>query len=173
MRSDQHGTAGVGDERPFDAVLAMPFGAVGIRVGTDAIEEIAYLPPGTPAREPANALARRACEQISRYAEDPEVPFDLPLDPSGTDFQRRVWRAIAAIPRGETRTYGELASSLRSSPRAVGQACGANPLPIVVPCHRVVASGGLGGFAHHESGYLIDTKRWLLAHEGWSGARRP
>ena len=83
----------------------------------------------------------------------------------GTAFQRRVWDRIAAIPRGETRTYGDLARMLRSAPRAVGQACGNNYFPLVIPCHRVVAAGGLGGFAHTSSGYLLDVKRWLLAHE--------
>ena len=75
-------------------------------------------------------------------------------------------REIAAIPRGEVRTYGDLAKRLGSSARAVGQACGDNPVPIVVPCHRVVGANGIGGFAHAADGYLVATKRWLLAHEG-------
>jgi len=77
-----------------------------------------------------------------------------------------VWAKIAAIGAGRTRSYGELARELRSAPRAVGQACGANPIPIVVPCHRVLAAGGIGGFAHHEGGFHLAIKRWLLAHEG-------
>jgi methylated-DNA-[protein]-cysteine S-methyltransferase len=83
-----------------------------------------------------------------------------------TDFQRKVWKGIAAIRPGKTRTYGELAERIKSSPRAVGNACGANPYPLVVPCHRVVATNhGLGGFARQRGGFLLDVKRWLLAHE--------
>jgi methylated-DNA-[protein]-cysteine S-methyltransferase len=90
----------------------------------------------------------------------------LPLRPSGTAFQRRVWGQIAAIPSHQTRTYGEVAKALHNAPRAVGQACGANPFPLVIPCHRVIATGGgLGGFARHGGGFLLDVKRWLLAHE--------
>ena len=78
---------------------------------------------------------------------------------------------ISAIEAGRTRSYGELARELRSAARAVGQACGANPLPLVVPCHRVLAAGGIGGFAHSEGGFLLEVKRWLLAHEGAAAAR--
>lgn len=150
----------------FDAILETPFGALGVRTEGEALAVIRFLPPGTPARKPANALAERACAQLTAYLADPQAGFDLPLKAAGTAFQRRVWRAIAAIPQGRTLTYGEIAKSLKSAPRAVGQACGRNPYPVVVPCHRVVASdGGLGGFASATGGYLLDTKRWLLAHE--------
>lgn len=150
----------------FDAVVATPFGALGVRTEEDAIAEIRFLPPGTKTLEPTNALAARACQQLAVWIADPKARFDLPLKPAGTTFQRDVWRAIAAIPKGKTLTYGEIAKRLKSAPRAVGQACGRNPYPIVVPCHRVVASdGGLGGFASATGGYLLDTKRWLLAHE--------
>ncbi|MDR2240785.1 MAG: methylated-DNA--[protein]-cysteine S-methyltransferase [Zoogloeaceae bacterium] len=151
---------------PFDAVLRAPFGALGVRIEGEAITEIRFLPPGTGAIEPKTALARRARDQLAAYLADPGAGFDLPLQTAGTDFQRRVWRAIAAIPKGKTLTYGEIARRLQSAPRAVGQACGRNPYPVVVPCHRVIAAdGGLGGFASARGGYLLDTKRWLLAHE--------
>ena len=86
----------------------------------------------------------------------------------GTAFQQRVWGAIASIPRGHVRTYGDLARLLGSAPRAVGQACGANWFPLVVPCHRVTAAGGLGGFSNSADadGFHLGVKRWLLAHEG-------
>ncbi|HZX26676.1 MAG TPA: methylated-DNA--[protein]-cysteine S-methyltransferase, partial [Telluria sp.] len=91
-----------------------------------------------------------------------------PIARQGSEFQRRVWDAISGIPRGEVRTYGQVAKFIQSAPRAVGQACGANPYPLVIPCHRVTASGGLGGFSNHddENGYYLAVKRWLLAHEG-------
>ncbi len=150
----------------FDAVLAAPFGALGVRTEGNAIAEIRFLPPGTPALKPKTALAERACAQLASYLTDPKAGFDLPLKADGTDFQRSVWCAIAAIPQGKTLTYGEIAKRLKSAPRAVGQACGRNPYPVVVPCHRVVAAdGGLGGFASATGGYLLDTKRWLLEHE--------
>ncbi len=91
-----------------------------------------------------------------------EGGFDLPLAPQGTAFQRRVWEALRRIPLGETRTYGDLARALDSAARAVGRANGANPLPILIPCHRVVAAGGLGGYSAPGG---IETKSWLLAHE--------
>jgi methylated-DNA-[protein]-cysteine S-methyltransferase len=150
----------------FDAVLKTPFGALGVRTEDDAIMEIRFLPPGTPAFRPKTALAERACAQLAAYLADPKVGFDLPLKAAGTAFQRSVWKAIAAIPPGSTLTYGEIARRLKSAPRAVGQACGRNPYPVAVPCHRVVASdGSLGGFANARGGYLLDTKRWLLEHE--------
>jgi len=99
------------------------------------------------------------------YLNNPDAQFTLPLKLNGTPHQQKVWRAMCKIPRGETRSYGELAAELRSAAQAVGQACGANPLPIVVPCHRVVGKSGLGGFMKHGSGDPLDIKRWLLAHE--------
>jgi methylated-DNA-[protein]-cysteine S-methyltransferase len=150
----------------FDAVLKTPFGALGVRTEGQAIAEIRFLPPGTKTLEPRNALAARACQQLAVWIADPKARFDLPLKPAGTTFQRNVWRTIAAIPKGKTLTYGEIAKRLRSAARAVGQACGRNPYPIVVPCHRVVAAdGGLGGFAGATGGFLLEAKRWLLAHE--------
>ena len=150
----------------FSAILDLPFGGFGIRADADRILELQFLPPGTPPLAPESALAERATAQITAWLDDPDRTFDLPLAASGTPFQRRVWAAIATIQRGTHRTYGEIANDISSVARAVGQACGANPFPIVVPCHRVVATGGgIGGFANSTSGYLLDTKRWLLQFE--------
>jgi methylated-DNA-[protein]-cysteine S-methyltransferase len=149
----------------FDAVLTLPCAAVGVRVRAAAIAEIAFLPFDTPVRLPSNGLAARACEQILAYADDPSRGIDLPLAVEGSEFQQRVWAAIARIPSGATRTYGELARELGSTARAVGQACGDNRLPLAIPCHRVVAARGTGGFAHRTDRVMLDVKRWLLAHE--------
>jgi methylated-DNA-[protein]-cysteine S-methyltransferase len=149
----------------YDVVVAFPRMKVAVRTREDRIAEIRYLPPSAPASKPRNALAERAAQQLSRYREDPDSAFDLPLVIEGTPFQRRLWKALCEIPRGSTLTYGELARRLGGEARAIGQACGDNRLPIIVPCHRVVAAGGIGGFAHSTSGYLIEAKRWLLAHE--------
>ena len=150
----------------YDAVLAAPFGRLGIRAEGDAIAEVSFLPDDARPRAPGNALAKRACAQVERYLRDPSFRFDLPLKPVGTGFQRRVWAAIAAIPQGRTLSYGDIARDLGSAARAVGQACGENRFPLVIPCHRVVSASGIGGFAHREGGYLLRIKRWLLAHEG-------
>jgi methylated-DNA-[protein]-cysteine S-methyltransferase len=150
----------------YEAKLPTPFALLGIRTEGDVLAEIMLLPKSAGALAPRDRLAARACAQIERYLEDCEFRFDLPIAFQGTPFQRRVWRQISAIDAGRTRSYGEIARELGSSPRAVGQACGANPVPLVVPCHRVLAAGGLGGFAHHEGGFHLSVKRWLLAHEG-------
>ena len=109
-------------------------------------------------------LLHRAKAQLEEYFDGTRRSFDLPLAPAGTAFQKSVWRAMQAIPAGSTRTYGDLAADLRSAPRAVGQACGRNPLPIVIPCHRVLGSNGAIGGYSGEGG--LDTKRDLLRLEG-------
>ncbi|HXM82233.1 MAG TPA: methylated-DNA--[protein]-cysteine S-methyltransferase [Burkholderiales bacterium] len=149
----------------FDAVVKFPAMHVGVRTQGERVAEIAYLPFSVPALAPRNRLAEQAARQLERYLTDPDAPFQLPLAEVGSEFQRRVWRAIRGIPRGRTLSYGQIAKALRSAPRAVGQACGANWFPLVIPCHRVVGAGGLGGFAHHGEGFHIEIKRWLLAHE--------
>ncbi len=149
----------------YAAVVGFPAMKVGIATRGERLSEIAYLSPDTRPIAPRSRLAERAVRQIERYRDDPEAVFDLPLDLRGTPFQLAVWRLLERIPRGETRTYGALAKSLGSAARAVGQACGENHFPVVIPCHRVVAASGLGGFAHARDGYLLEAKRWLLKHE--------
>lgn len=148
------------------ASVTAPFGAVGIWLQGASVAELRFLPPGTPAQAPDCALAAQVADQLARWFDAPRsARFDLPLAQRGTAFQQRVWQAIAAIPPARVRTYGALAAELGSAARAVGQACGANPFPIIVPCHRVVSSSGLGGFANATSGHLTDTKQWLLSFE--------
>jgi len=126
---------------------------------------IRYVPLSSPRVLPKSDLAKEALKQLERYRDDPDTVFDLPLLIEGSPLQRAVWDAMCAIPRGRTRTYGELARELGADARAIGQCCGDNRLPIVIPCHRVVAADGIGGFSHTTEGYLIEVKRWLLAHE--------
>lgn len=111
-------------------------------------------------------LLRRAAAQLASYFADATFDFDLPLDVRGSDFQRRVCDAILAIPAGATRSYGEMAKDLGVSAQAVGRACGGNPIPVIIPCHRVLGRHGLGGFSGGEG---IETKVWLLRHEGAAG----
>ena len=149
----------------YQAIVATPWFALGVRCGDDEVTAIEFLEP-RPEQAPTTPLAVETARQLHAYLNDPAFGFDLPLRPAGTTFQRRVWAEIATIPSGETHTYGQLAKNLKNAARAVGQACGANPYPVVVPCHRVVAAGGgLGGFARERGGFLIDVKRWLLQHE--------
>lgn len=150
----------------YQAKLKVPFGVLGIRCTADALTGIDFLSPGTTPQPPANAFAAKACEQLQAYLADPAFKFDLPLQLNGTAHRMKVWQAMRCIPSGATRNYGELAAELHSGAQAVGQACGANPIPIVVPCHRVVGKSGLGGFMQHGSGESLNIKRWLLAHEG-------
>ena len=154
----------------LDVTVDFPKMKVAVATREERVVEIRYLPPSAAALGPQNALAERAARQLERYRDDPDAAFDLPLLIEGTVFQRGVWEAMRAIPRGRTRTYGELARELGGEARAVGQACGDNRLPIVIPCHRVVAADGIGGFAHATDGYLIEAKRWLLLHEAQADA---
>jgi methylated-DNA-[protein]-cysteine S-methyltransferase len=149
----------------FDVVVEFPKMKVGVVTRDDRVLEIRYLPPAHAVLEPRNELAKRAASQLEQYRDNPDTRFDLPVVIEGSPLERGVWQAMCAIPRGSTRTYGEIARELGADPRAIGQACGDNRLPLVIPCHRVVAANGLGGFAHATSGYLLEAKRWLLLHE--------
>jgi methylated-DNA-[protein]-cysteine S-methyltransferase len=110
----------------------------------------------------ATPLLRRARDQLNAYFDGKLKLFDLPLAPPGTAYQRRVWQALYEIPYGEVRTYQEIAAVAGGSARSVGQANGNNPIPLIIPCHRVVASNHLGGYS---GGDGPETKRWLLALE--------
>ena len=155
----------------YSAVCSTPWGArLGIRDDGLHVASIDFLPATTSLIAAGTPLARRAEAELAAYFANPAHRFDLPIQGKGTGFQSRVWQAIAAIPVGQTRRYGELAAELGSVARAVGQACGNNPLPIVIPCHRVVAAGGLGGFDHRTDRDHLDMKRWLLAHEAGIGS---
>ena len=111
-------------------------------------------------------LLLEAARQLAAYFDGKLRSFDLPLAPNGSAFELRVWTAMQAIPYGETRCYGDLADMVRSAPRAVGRACGRNPIPIVIPCHRVLAKAGLGGYSGDGG---LATKTRLLALEGALG----
>jgi methylated-DNA-[protein]-cysteine S-methyltransferase len=151
--------------KPYAAVVSVPTFSIGVMCNDDEITAIDYLEPCAD-QKPVSPLAQEAVRQLRAWLADPRFEFGLPLAPAGTHFQRRVWNRIAAIPSGQTLSYGEVAAAIRSGPRAVGNACGANPYPIVVPCHRVIAAHqALGGFGRQGGGFLLDIKRWLLQHE--------
>jgi methylated-DNA-[protein]-cysteine S-methyltransferase len=150
----------------FHAKYPAPFAVLGIRTVGGVVTDIEYLPPGVAPLAPLNPLAERACREIERYLDDPEHVFDLPFEYSGTAFQCKVWRQISAIPPGRTLTYTDVARALKTAPRPVGGACGANRIPIVIPCHRVLAANGIGGFMRGRAADALAIKRWLLRHEG-------
>ncbi len=158
-----------------DAVVDSPFGALFLSASPRGLTRIDFaegaraLGPRVELAEPTPSsgggeLLAAACSQIEEYLAGRRRAFDLPLDVTGTPFQRRVWQAIAAVPFGTTVTYAAIAETIGApnAYRAVGTACGANPISIVVPCHRIVGSDrGLHGF-----GGGLSAKAWLLAHEG-------
>jgi len=153
----------------FQACLRAPFATLGITASATHVTGIRFLAPSTPAKAPRrDTLAYLACLQLQAYLDNPVYAFDLPLKLSGTHHRLQVWEAMQRIAPGDTRTYGDLARELGSSARAVGGACGANPVPIVVPCHRVIAANrALGGFmGSRAEGFELGIKRWLLEHEG-------
>ncbi len=148
----------------INAMIETPMGVIGVELQDGALR-VVDLEPETRSK-PWEDLPSPVEEQLRAYFQDGSASIDLPVDLRGTPFQLQVWEALRAVPAGTTVTYGELASKLGTSARAVGGACRANPCPIVIPCHRVVASNGLGGFAGDTSGRRLEAKRWLLRHEG-------
>ncbi len=151
--------------------LDSPVGRLALTAVGPALVRIAWADrePGDPlgvARD--SSLLTRAAAQLQDYFAGARRTFDLPLAPEGTPFQRRVWTEMTRIPFGNTSTYGALSKKLYSAPRAIGQACGANPIPIVIPCHRVLGAGGdLGGYS---GGAGLGTKLALLELEGGRAA---
>lgn len=149
----------------YQAIFPAPFAVLGIISNGTVLTGLDFLPPGTPLLAPQDAISRQVCSQLQAYLAEPLFCFDLPVSLRGTVFQSKVWQALRQIPSGSTQTYGELAKRLNSAPRAVGQACGANPIPLIIPCHRVLARNGLGGFMSSAGGDPLAIKRWLLEHE--------
>jgi len=152
-------------------VISAPFGCLGVQTelvdGSLMISKIDYLPPETVLLPPKNQLATVFSQQCTQYFNHASFRFEVPLKPAGTVHQQKVWNATLDIGVGKTSTYGEIAKKIKSGPRAVGTACGANPYPLVTPCHRVVSAQGLGGFMKEDNpGFYRQIKIWLLKHEG-------
>ncbi len=145
--------------------IESPVGHLALEADDDCVTSVRWASAGERApKEKPNAVLKEAARQLDRYFDRKLRRFDLPLAARGTDHQKRVWAMMCEIPFGETATYGGMAAALGSGPRAVGMACGRNPIPIIVPCHRVLGAGGKeGGFS---GGRGLPTKRQLLAIEG-------
>lgn len=144
----------------YSAAIDSPIGRLVIAAAEDAVVAIAW---ADTAKGEENPLLVEACHQLEAYFDRRLSCFDLPLKPAGSAHEHRVWAAMQRIPYGQTRCYGELAMEVGSAPRAVGRACGRNPIPIMIPCHRVLARGGIGGYS---GGGGLATKRALLTIEG-------
>ena len=155
------------------AAIRTPVGVLRVREGAGAIDAVDWSGRRPPHR-PETAVLRAAVAWLEDYFAGRWRPVDFALRPEGTPFQRQVWSEIARLPAGATATYGEIAARLGTSARAVGGACAANPLPVLIPCHRVVAAGGGPGGYSGGAGAArgIATKRALLAHEAAAPRRR-
>jgi len=152
---------------PATAVVASPLGPLLIGVRAAAMVRLTWSGAGAEHQRTGagdDPLLARAARQLEEYFAGRRRAFDLPLAPPGSAFQRAVWREMLAIPYGKTRTYGDIAAAIGAAAQPVGQACGANPIPILIPCHRVIAAAGrLGGFS---GGCGVETKLALLRLEG-------
>ena len=147
-------------------VMDSPIGRLAIHTLDGKVTQVDYGVRQDASKKITDPLHNRIKQQIQSYFDRPTKRFDVPLALQGTQFQLKVWRALQAIPVSQTLSYGELAARLHTSARAVGNACRANPVPLIVPCHRVVAKHGIGGFSGATRGKAVERKRWLLQHEG-------
>jgi methylated-DNA-[protein]-cysteine S-methyltransferase len=148
-----------------DMVLDTPIGRIGVQLAEDCVVRVDFVPGSVATKPAASAAGKCVAREFERYFGDATRRFSVPVAVTATPFQRRVWQELLEIPAGETRTYGELARHLDSGARAVGNACRCNPVPVIVPCHRVIGANGIGGYAGHDGGRFLARKRWLLTHE--------
>lgn len=154
------------DETAQYAVVDSPVGHIRFSVNDNGeLCRVDFVSRDTRLRPPGSGRLQSAQDALLGYFDNPRSRADVRISLGGTRFQRRVWRALREIPPGQTRTYGELARRLHSSPRAIGQACKANPVSLLVPCHRVVSAGGPGGYGGAVGGSRLRIKTWLLEHE--------
>jgi methylated-DNA-[protein]-cysteine S-methyltransferase len=144
-------------------IVASPLGNLRLVASGGALTAVAWT-DAAPSGATNDPILQAAAEQLARYFDDSRHAFDLPLQPKGDAFERAVWQAMCAIPSGETATYGAIGLATDKPARAVGGACGRNPIPIIIPCHRVVgANGAMTGYSGKGG---VETKQWLLRHEG-------
>lgn len=149
----------------YSAIIKLPFSTLGVITRDEKLQAIDLLPHNTGTLAPQDPLAREVIAQLDAYCRNSRFCFELPLVKSATTFQQRVREALLAIPVGQVLSYAELADRLDSGARAVAMACRHNPLPVIVPCHRIVAKNSVGGYAGATSGKPVEIKRWLLEHE--------
>lgn len=155
----------------YNFLYDSPTGQLGVCIDAESITKIIWLEEDvleasklSLSKSSNKKLKRKIISVLDNYFESGLIDPKIPLCPQGTLFQKKVWQALKRIPSGAVKTYGDVAKECHSSSRAVGQACRRNNIPLFIPCHRVVAAKGLGGFM---GGYRhVERKRWLLQHEG-------
>ena len=147
----------------FDKTYLTPVGKLGIRFHKNTITEIRWLLKDNSSNQGVSKNSDVIDESLDYYFETAKFSKKINLSPSGTPFQLKVWNRLRRIPAGETITYGELAKELKTSSRAIGQACRTNSLVLFIPCHRVVSKTGLGGYLGNQKN--LSVKSWLLEHE--------
>lgn len=152
----------------YNAIIDSPIGKLGIQLHDHKLTHLIFLPKNTKNQAPTDAIAQTIQTQLTQYFQNPLHRFKIAFDLIGTTFQKSVWKKLSEIPNGTTVTYGMLAKQLQTSPRAVGNACRTNPIPIIIPCHRVLAMNHIGGYAGKTDGNMLDIKQWLLQHESHS-----
>lgn len=142
-----------------------PISKLKIEIANEELVALDYISTQIAIKTPKTKLGKSIFQQLDCYFKNPKFEFSLPIHLQGTHFQKAVWALLQQIPPGSTRTYGDLAKQLKSSPRAVGNACRANPIAIIVPCHRVVGKDNMGGYGGATTGMKMDKKLRLLQHE--------
>ena len=150
-------------EASFTWIVDSPLGGLALTANADALTALDWTFLAANEGAPGHPILRQAVNELAAYFSDSRHVFTVPTTQPGSEFEQAVWREMCEIPSGETRSYGDLASATGRPARAVGGACGANAIPIIVPCHRVVgADGRMVGYSGKGG---IETKTWLLRHE--------
>jgi methylated-DNA-[protein]-cysteine S-methyltransferase len=147
------------------AIFPSPLGTIGIVVQNDKLTHLEFLPDSSTNIQPQNKYSEKVITQLNQYFANPLYEFTINFHVEGTAFQQTVWRALQNISSGEILTYGMLAKKLKTGPRAIGQACRTNRIPLIIPCHRIVATNHKGGYAGTTNGRFMEIKTWLLKHE--------
>jgi methylated-DNA-[protein]-cysteine S-methyltransferase len=148
----------------YKAIIQTPIGKLGISTLGQLLTRIDFLTDDTELIAPNEEIIDGIVNQLNQYFQCPSFQFNIPYQLQGTPFQTRVWQTLSKLPIQKTVSYGTLAKKIKTGARAIGNACRANPLPILIPCHRVIAQGNLGGYKGKE----ISIKKWLLNHEFYS-----
>ena len=161
------------NRKEYAAVIDIPACTIPRRLGVsmhgDVVTCIDFLAETEELKSPENSGAKKVVSELMSYFKNPSFRFTIQAQPAGSDFRKNVWKALKNIPTGDTRSYGDIADMLDSSARAVGGACRDNPVPIIIPCHRVIARNGFGGYSGKTDGWELEFKRWLLNHENQNG----
>ena len=148
-----------------NCVITSPLGKLGLTIVGGKLTKIQFLSSDAQLLATQDPLALRTIAKIKKYFYNPKLQFKLPIQAKGTPLQKKIWRALLRIPCGKTVTYGELARQIGTNPRVIGNACRRNPIPIVIPCHRVIAKTGLGGYCGKTCNKFLKIKNWMLQHE--------